>query len=40
MTRKEPSKKFSYGYGRVEDLAGIVIVFIMFASGLMAPTNP
>lgn len=35
MAQKKPSKKFSYGYGRVEDLAGIVIVFIMFASGLM-----
>jgi len=36
MARRKPSKRFSYGYGRVEDLAGIVIVFIMFASGLMA----
>jgi cation diffusion facilitator family transporter len=36
MARKKPSKRFSYGYGRVEDLAGIVIVFIMLLSGLMA----
>ena len=36
MAQRKPSKRFSYGYGRVEDLAGIVIVFIMFASGLMA----
>ncbi|MCS6291147.1 MAG: cation diffusion facilitator family transporter [Nitrospira sp.] len=36
MARKRPSRRFSYGYGRVEDLAGIVIVLIMFASGLMA----
>jgi cation diffusion facilitator family transporter len=35
MVRKKPSKRFSYGYGRVEDLAGIVIVFIMFISGLV-----
>ena len=35
MVRKKPSKRFSYGYGRVEDLAGIVIVFIMFISGLI-----
>jgi cation diffusion facilitator family transporter len=35
MVRKKPSKRFSYGYGRVEDLAGIVIVFIMLISGLM-----
>src|SRR5215204_2439956 len=36
MARKKPSRRFSYGYGRVEDLAGIVIVFIMLLSGLMA----
>lgn len=36
MARRKPSKKFSYGYGRVEDLAGIVIVLMMFASGLIA----
>jgi cation diffusion facilitator family transporter len=36
MAQKKPSKRFSYGYGRVEDLAGIVIVFIMLGSGLMA----
>lgn len=35
MVRKKPSKRFSYGYGRVEDLAGIVMVFIMFISGLI-----
>lgn len=35
MVRKKPSKRFSYGYGRVEDLAGIVIVFIMLISGLI-----
>ena len=36
MAQRKPSKKFSYGYGRVEDLAGIVIVSIMLGSGLMA----
>lgn len=35
MVRKKPSKRFSYGYGRVEDLAGIVIVCIMLISGVM-----
>jgi cation diffusion facilitator family transporter len=35
MAQRRPSKQFSYGYGRVEDLAGIVIVFIMLASGVM-----
>lgn len=36
LAQRKPSKRFSYGYGRVEDLAGIVIVFIMLLSGLMA----
>ena len=42
MVRKTPSKRFSYGYGRVEDLAGIVIVLIMLISGLMVayPLQP
>lgn len=42
MVRKKPSKRFSYGYGRVEDLAGIVIVCIMLISGLMVayPIQP
>jgi cation diffusion facilitator family transporter len=35
MLRRKPSKRFSYGYGRVEDLAGIVIVFAMLLSGLL-----
>ncbi len=36
MARKLPTKRFSYGYGRVEDLAGIIIVFIMLVSGVLA----
>lgn len=42
MVRKKPSKRFSYGYARVEDLAGIVIVCIMLISGLMVayPIQP
>jgi len=36
MARKKPSKRFNYGYGRVEDLAGMVIVFIMLVSGVLA----
>lgn len=36
MARKPPTKRFSYGYGRVEDLAGIIIVFIMLVSGVLA----
>ncbi len=34
LARKEASKRFSYGYGRVEDLAGLLIVVIIFLSGL------
>jgi divalent metal cation (Fe/Co/Zn/Cd) transporter len=42
MVRKKPSKRFSYGYGRVQDLAGIVIVCIMLISRLMVayPIQP
>jgi divalent metal cation (Fe/Co/Zn/Cd) transporter len=42
MVRKKPSKRFSYGNGRVEDLAGTVIVCIMLISGLMVayPLQP
>jgi cation diffusion facilitator family transporter len=36
MARKPPTKRFSYGYGRVEDLAGIIIVVIMLVSGVLA----
>lgn len=36
MARKKPSQRFNYGYGRVEDVAGIVIVFIMLVSGVLA----
>jgi cation diffusion facilitator family transporter len=34
LARKEASKRFSYGYGRVEDLAGLLIVVIIFSSAL------
>ena len=33
LARKEPTKRFSYGYGRAEDLAGIVIVLAILISG-------
>ena len=29
FARLKPSKRFTYGYGRVEDLAGIAIVFMI-----------
>src|SRR5439155_27050361 len=34
MARKIPSKRFNYGYGRVDEVAGIVIVLIMLVSGV------
>jgi cation diffusion facilitator family transporter len=34
LAGKEASKRFSYGYGRVEDLAGLFIVMIILASAL------
>jgi cation diffusion facilitator family transporter len=33
---KKPSKKFTYGFGRVEDLAGIIIVAIILFSAIVA----
>jgi cation diffusion facilitator family transporter len=36
LARRKPSKCFSYGYGRVEDLAGIVIVFLILFSAAVA----
>lgn len=36
LARRRPSKCFSYGYGRVEDLAGVVIVFLILFSAAVA----
>lgn len=36
MARQRPSKCFSYGYGRVEDLAGVSIVFLILLSAIIA----
>jgi len=33
---KQPSKRFTYGFGRVEDLAGIMIVSIILFSAIVA----
>jgi cation diffusion facilitator family transporter len=35
VVRKKPTNRFTYGYGRVEDLAGIVVVFAIFISGVV-----
>jgi len=36
LARKKPSKCFSYGYGRVEDLAGVVVVLLILFSAAVA----
>jgi cation diffusion facilitator family transporter len=36
LARRKPSATFTYGYGRVEDLAGILIVLIILISALVA----
>ncbi|MER8563165.1 cation diffusion facilitator family transporter [Mesorhizobium sp. M0578] len=36
LVRRRPSKTFTYGLGRVEDLAGIVIVLIILFSAIVA----
>ncbi|MDQ3744422.1 MAG: cation diffusion facilitator family transporter [Acidobacteriota bacterium] len=36
LSRRKPSKRFTYGYGRVEDLAGMAVVLTIFASAAWA----
>jgi cation diffusion facilitator family transporter len=36
MARKRPDKSFTFGYGRVEDLAGLAVVVTILASGIVA----
>jgi cation diffusion facilitator family transporter len=36
LSRRKPSKRFTFGYGRVEDLAGIAVVLTILASALIA----
>lgn len=36
LARWRPSQRFTYGYGRVEDLAGVVIVLIILLSAIVA----
>ncbi|CDX40822.1 conserved membrane hypothetical protein [Mesorhizobium sp. SOD10] len=36
LARRKPTRTFTYGLGRVEDLAGIIIVLIILASALVA----
>jgi cation diffusion facilitator family transporter len=36
FARKRPSERFTFGYGRVEDLAGVAIVVTILASAIIA----
>lgn len=36
LARRKPNKTFTYGFGRAEDLAGLAIVLIIFASAVVA----
>ncbi len=36
FARLKPSKKFTYGYGRIEDFAGVIVVLIILFSALVA----
>jgi cation diffusion facilitator family transporter len=36
LARWRPSRRFTYGYGRVEDLAGVFIVLTILASAIAA----
>ena len=36
LTCIKPTRRFTYGYGRVEDLAGVAIVFIILLSAVIA----
>lgn len=36
LARKKANNRFTYGYGRVEDLAGVIIVFLILFSALVA----
>ena len=36
FARKRPNKRFTFGYGRIEDLAGVIIVFTILFSAIVA----
>lgn len=36
FARRKPSKRFTYGYGRIEDLAGVIIVLLILFSAIVA----
>src|SRR5262249_52375513 len=35
FARKRPTKRFTFGYGRVEDLAGVTIVLVILFSAIV-----
>jgi cation diffusion facilitator family transporter len=34
LARKKPTNRFSYGYGRAEDLAGVVVILVILSSAI------
>lgn len=36
LARRKPTKRFTYGYGRVEDLAGVAVIFAILFSAVVA----
>src|SRR5262245_18949444 len=36
LARRKPSQRFTYGYGRVEDIGGVLIILIIFLSAVFA----
>ena len=36
LARRQPSRRFTYGYGRVEDIAGVIIVLTILLSAVIA----
>jgi len=36
LAKQKPSQRFTYGYGRVEDLAGVAIIAIILFSAMVA----
>lgn len=39
FAKREPGPRFTYGYGRIEDFAGIVVVLTILAAITPAPTD-
>lgn len=40
LWRRAPSRAYTYGYGRAEDLAGVFIFAVIAASAIVAATSP